>query len=272
MTAALSREQIEHVRNELHDSTNISSWLVDALCDMAEASIALEPVITNSMAYAFHRTMSDGCLSADDLEEIKIGLRAAFCNIAAPVPAVPADMVMKPVEAWAIVGPDGVVQHGSNADCPQNSWACWVRPYTDAEVLKRQQQGYRCVRVVVGPVNGAPEENFAASLDCQLYAHEPPADAAPRSLADFETSCPWCDFEARKPHQARCPFSHANMAEQIRMMRVDALRSRPAEALPSNGDIYDALTEQAKRRTSTENIADVVYALHRIDAHLKESE
>ncbi|GGX01692.1 hypothetical protein [Undibacterium macrobrachii] len=44
-----------------------------------------EPInVTNSMAYAFHRALTDGTLSENELEEIKIGLRAALCNLSQP--------------------------------------------------------------------------------------------------------------------------------------------------------------------------------------------
>ncbi|HHT8226907.1 TPA: DUF551 domain-containing protein [Citrobacter braakii] len=55
-----------------------------ALLDELEA----EPVAVNDdMAYSFHHALSDSSLGADEVEEIKIGLRAAFANIASPQPA-----------------------------------------------------------------------------------------------------------------------------------------------------------------------------------------
>lgn len=50
--------------------------------------------ISDDMAYAFHHAMSDSSLGADEVEEIKIGLRAAFANIAAAQPTlvVPEEM------------------------------------------------------------------------------------------------------------------------------------------------------------------------------------
>nr|WP_227630584.1 DUF550 domain-containing protein [Klebsiella michiganensis] len=41
---------------------------------------AVEPV-TDAMAYAFHHALTDGPLGDDDVEDIKIGLRAAFANV-----------------------------------------------------------------------------------------------------------------------------------------------------------------------------------------------
>lgn len=47
-------------------------------------------VINDEMAFAFHHAISDSALGADEAEEIKIGLRAAFANVAAPaMPRVP---------------------------------------------------------------------------------------------------------------------------------------------------------------------------------------
>jgi len=43
--------------------------------------------VTDEMALAFHRAISDGAIGQDDVDEIKDGLRAAFCNIAAPAQA-----------------------------------------------------------------------------------------------------------------------------------------------------------------------------------------
>ncbi|MDW2627651.1 hypothetical protein RYZ86_00125 [Enterobacter hormaechei] len=64
---------------------------------IALASIEAEPVdISDDMAYAFHHALSDSSLGADDVDEIKTGLRAVFANITAP-PApvsVPAAMEM----------------------------------------------------------------------------------------------------------------------------------------------------------------------------------
>ncbi|MDE8415895.1 DUF551 domain-containing protein [Klebsiella pneumoniae] len=45
-----------------------------------------EPVAVNDdMAYAFHHALTDSMIGADDVEEIKTGLRAVFANLTAPV-------------------------------------------------------------------------------------------------------------------------------------------------------------------------------------------
>ena len=67
------------------------------LARIALASLEAEAVaVTDDMAYAFHHALSDSSLGADEVEEIKDGLRAAFANVTAP-PApvsVPAAMEM----------------------------------------------------------------------------------------------------------------------------------------------------------------------------------
>ena len=61
--------------------------------EIALASLEAEPVAVNDdMAYAFHHALSDSSLGADEVEEIKAGLRAAFANVTIqPEPVVPDD-------------------------------------------------------------------------------------------------------------------------------------------------------------------------------------
>ncbi len=50
---------------------------------------AKEPVVVNDdMALAFFRALTDETASSDDVDECKIGLRAAFANISPPLPVV----------------------------------------------------------------------------------------------------------------------------------------------------------------------------------------
>lgn len=44
----------------------------------------LDLEVTDEMALAFHRAISDGAIGQDDVDDIKDGLRAALCDIAAP--------------------------------------------------------------------------------------------------------------------------------------------------------------------------------------------
>nr|WP_249417834.1 hypothetical protein [Citrobacter freundii] len=69
------------------DGGNLGYAMTDSVkvIDGAIATFDAEPVAVNDdMAYAFHRALSDSSLGADEVEEIKTGLRAAFANYAAP--------------------------------------------------------------------------------------------------------------------------------------------------------------------------------------------
>lgn len=63
---------------------------------IALASLEAEPVAVNDdMAYAFHHALSDSSLGADEVEEIKAGLRAAFANVTIqPEPVVPDEIAL----------------------------------------------------------------------------------------------------------------------------------------------------------------------------------
>lgn len=68
-----------------HDLSGRESRAIAAIFEIAMASLEAEPVvITDDMAYAFHHALSDSSLGADEVEEIKTGLRAAFANVTAP--------------------------------------------------------------------------------------------------------------------------------------------------------------------------------------------
>ncbi|MBE5255621.1 hypothetical protein INR59_16750 [Serratia marcescens] len=62
--------------------------------DELAANREAQPVaVTDEMALAFHRSLNDGGIGESDLEEIKVGLRGALCNITAPpAAAVPEDV------------------------------------------------------------------------------------------------------------------------------------------------------------------------------------
>ncbi|ELI9385014.1 DUF551 domain-containing protein [Escherichia coli] len=73
-----------------HDNQSSDSLLANVF-RIALASLEAEPVAVNDdMAYAFHHALSDSSLGADEVEEIKAGLRAAFANVTIqPEPVVP---------------------------------------------------------------------------------------------------------------------------------------------------------------------------------------
>lgn len=58
---------------------------MDAALLAADGKVGGEVVtVTDEMAYAFHRAITDGALSAGEVEEIKTGLRAALANYTRP--------------------------------------------------------------------------------------------------------------------------------------------------------------------------------------------
>ncbi|MEG6088943.1 hypothetical protein UXO86_20845, partial [Enterobacter hormaechei] len=64
---------------------NVDAAMALAAMKIALASLEAEAVsINDDMAYAFHHALSDSSLGADEVEEIKAGLRAAFANVTAP--------------------------------------------------------------------------------------------------------------------------------------------------------------------------------------------
>lgn len=80
-----------------------SHYVAAALRELQERrkadSVPVE--INDDMAYAFHHALSDSSLGADEVEEIKAGLRAAFANVTIqPAPVVPDEMYWQdaPVE------------------------------------------------------------------------------------------------------------------------------------------------------------------------------
>jgi hypothetical protein len=79
--------------------SNVKQWggRVVPLYSAPPALTAEPVVITDDMAYAFHHALSDSSLGADEVEEIKTGLRAAFANVTAPV--VPGDIDSRMKEA-----------------------------------------------------------------------------------------------------------------------------------------------------------------------------
>ena len=56
---------------------------------------------------------------------------------------------MKPVEAWAIRAPDGVLMVKTNNDTEEKAWGFVARTPAEQEMRDR---GYRCIRVLVTPV------------------------------------------------------------------------------------------------------------------------
>ncbi|MGT1784212.1 DUF551 domain-containing protein [Enterobacter hormaechei subsp. xiangfangensis] len=77
--------ELEEERDATPGAVNEDAALALAAMKIALASLEAEPVdISDDMAYAFHHALSDSSLGADDVDEIKTGLRAVFANITAP--------------------------------------------------------------------------------------------------------------------------------------------------------------------------------------------
>ncbi|HAH0160165.1 TPA: hypothetical protein GE549_22510 [Escherichia coli] len=88
----ITKERIElFIKNPLENGLTRGEQM--ELARIALASLEAEPVAVNDdMAYAFHHALSDSSLGADEVEEIKAGLRAAFANVTIqPEPVVPDD-------------------------------------------------------------------------------------------------------------------------------------------------------------------------------------
>ncbi|EAQ9184453.1 hypothetical protein LZX74_000125 [Salmonella enterica] len=88
----LSLERLHQIREILSkaaaqsDGGNLGYAMADAVkvIDGAIAAFGAEPLAVNDdMAYAFHHALSDSSLGADEVEDIKTGLRAAFASITA---------------------------------------------------------------------------------------------------------------------------------------------------------------------------------------------
>ncbi|EKO4752539.1 hypothetical protein P0L30_004305 [Salmonella enterica subsp. enterica serovar Schwarzengrund] len=77
----ITKERIElFIKNPLDNGLTSGEQM--ELARIALASLEAEPVAVNDdMAYAFHHALSDSSLGADEVEEIKAGLRAAFANV-----------------------------------------------------------------------------------------------------------------------------------------------------------------------------------------------
>ncbi|MEN4544934.1 hypothetical protein [Pantoea agglomerans] len=99
MTEELKQALIEHIETDLELWRNVTLKYChecerdDVLRDIKVNEIALtaltaQPVkVDDSMALAFHKALNDGGVGHEDLEEIKVGLEAALCNIPRSAPA-----------------------------------------------------------------------------------------------------------------------------------------------------------------------------------------
>lgn len=86
MTQTLTTDELRQIVESDHVQCGDAAAMARELLANREA----QPVaVTDEMALAFHRALNDGGVGESDLEEIKVGLRGALCNITAPpAPAV----------------------------------------------------------------------------------------------------------------------------------------------------------------------------------------
>ena len=85
ITKEFTKEQLQ----QIIETDHVQCGEASSLARIALASLEAEAVTVNDdMAYAFHHALSDSSLGADEAEEIKAGLRAAFANVTAPTAPV----------------------------------------------------------------------------------------------------------------------------------------------------------------------------------------
>ncbi|HFS0580131.1 TPA: hypothetical protein ACHYVI_001175 [Klebsiella pneumoniae] len=82
-----NRELLQRIScGEAVAGIDFGNLIVRELAAFRLAAMDSEPVaVTDDMAYAFHHALTDSMIGADDVEEIKTGLRAVFANLTAPV-------------------------------------------------------------------------------------------------------------------------------------------------------------------------------------------
>lgn len=104
--STITREWLQHQISAIEADGITDSNTLQAFKLALESLEAEAVVITDDMAYAFHHALSDSSLGADEVEEIKTGLRAAFANVTAPptpvsVPDVCDGKEQDAFESWA---------------------------------------------------------------------------------------------------------------------------------------------------------------------------
>ncbi|WP_336954925.1 hypothetical protein [Serratia sp. KG1D] len=110
-----------------------------------------QPVqVTDEMALAFHRALNDGGIGEADLEEIKVGLSGALCNITAPpAPAVPDESDPRDAFESVFPMPKYVVRCGTGyAVTAYSAWG--------AHDFKERWEGWNACRaaMLAQPVSG----------------------------------------------------------------------------------------------------------------------
>ncbi len=86
--STITREQLEEWVAQFDEDggCDATDRQLEALIRQSLAAMGRESItVTDDMAYAFHHALTDSMIGADDVEEIKTGLRAVFANLTAPV-------------------------------------------------------------------------------------------------------------------------------------------------------------------------------------------
>ncbi|HHA1824958.1 TPA: hypothetical protein ACOEL9_000536 [Enterobacter hormaechei subsp. xiangfangensis] len=105
--------ELEEERDAVPGVVNEDAAMALAAMKLALASLEAEAVsINDDMAYAFLHALSDSSLGADEVEEIKAGLRAAFANVTAPPAPVSVPDEINVLQAANLVLTLGVLDNG----------------------------------------------------------------------------------------------------------------------------------------------------------------
>ncbi|HHD1816412.1 hypothetical protein Q8F96_05465 [Klebsiella pneumoniae] len=86
--STITREQLEEWVAQFDEDggCDATDRQLEALIRQSLAAMGRESItVTDDMAYAFHHALTDSMIGADDVEEIKTGLRSVFANLTAPV-------------------------------------------------------------------------------------------------------------------------------------------------------------------------------------------
>ena len=178
--------ELEEERDATPGAVNEDAAMSLAAMKIALASLEAEQVsINDDMAYAFHHALSDSSLGAEEVEEIKAGLRAAFANVTAP-PAPVSDSLLSELLAIAKKAADAADEcaHAEwSDDSMEHSTAIadWERraamlqgaePVTTAYKLP---EGWVAVPVeptedmIVNGFESEPDESFSDEKEWEAY-------------------------------------------------------------------------------------------------------
>ena len=163
---------------------------------------------------------------------------------------------MKLVDAWAIVGPDGNCKHIAFVSDEDWAWLDYIRVYALWNKASTNEQGmpridgYRCERVLVSPVNAAPQEQKAKASD-----GDSPADAAPPDYGRHN-NCPSESGECYFGAEGDCPKIVAEDAALNAAPSTWNAHGNFGMRYPEQSDLSGGATDAAPR--SREKLADAL--------------